>query len=153
VQYLISGNALMQLCLEGTTPASAWAEDKPAADLRLSLIGVGMARAWVYALEPGRRRAWALALEHRINEMQQDSGRPLPLDERVMSAWAEIRAVKLEQDMRGERGRTVLEDIGQDQRLEIATAVAYGLALVDPWARFHDQLRDMGLGRSIESLR
>lgn len=153
MQYLISGNALMQLCLEGATPASTWAEDKPVADLRLSLIGVSMARAWVYALESGRRRTWSLALEHRINEMQQDSGRPLPLDERVMGAWAEIRAAKLEHGEPDEEGNAVVQDVGQDQRLEIATAIAHGLTLVDPWATFHDQLRAMGMGQFIESLR
>jgi hypothetical protein len=152
VQFLISGNTLMQLCLEGNTAASAWAEHKPAADLRLSLIGVSMARAWVNALEPARRMTWSRSLEHRINEIMRESMRPLPLDERVMSAWADIRSAKLEQEVTDEHGATVLEDIGQDQRLEIATAIAYGLTLVDPWAAFHDQLRGMGMDRFVESL-
>ena len=97
----------MQLCLEQMTLASAWSDEKPAADQLLSLIGVSMARAWVHALEPGRRRTWSLALEHRINEIQHDSGRPLPLDERVMEAWAEIRGVKLEQQSLDDAGKPV----------------------------------------------
>lgn len=153
MQFLLSANTLMQLSLEGTTLASAWATEKPAADLRLSLIGVSMARAYVYALEPGRRRAWALSLENRINEIQQDSGRPLPLDERVMAAWAEVRGVTLEQAAQDDKGNPVIEGIGQDQRFEIATAMAYGLTLVDPWAQFHDQMRDLGMAQFIESLR
>ena len=153
MQFLLSGNALMQLCLEGTTLASTWAEKKPTADLRLSLIGISMARAWVHALEPGRRMTWSRSLEHRINEIEHDSGRPLPLDERVMTAWAEIRAVKLEQEAKDAKGQPVIDDIGQDQRLEIATAIAYGHKLVDPWARFHDQLDSMGMGKFVESLR
>jgi hypothetical protein len=152
VQFLISGNTLMQLCLERSTAASAWAEHKPVADLRLSLIGVSMARAWVNALEPAPRMTWSRSLEHRINEIMRESMRPLPLDERVMSAWADIRAAKLEQAVTDEHGATALEGIGQDQRLEIATAIAYGLILVDPWATFHDQLRGMGLDRFVESL-
>jgi len=127
--------------------------EKPAADLRLSLIGVSMARAWVYALEPGRRRTWSLALENRINEIQRDSGRPLPLDERVMAAWAEVRGVTLEQAAKDDKGNPVIEGIGQDQRLEIATAMAYGLVLVDPWAQFHDQMGELGMAQFIESLR
>lgn len=153
MQFLLSGNTLMQLCLEGTTLASAWATDKLAADLRLSLIGVSMARAWVYALDPGRRRAWSLSLENRIHEIQQDSGRPLPLDERVMAAWAEVRSVTLEQVAQDDMGNPVIEGIGQDQRLEIATAMAYGLVLVDPWAAFHDQMRSLGMTQFIESMR
>lgn len=161
MQFLLSGNTLMQLCLEQTTPASAWSDEKPAADQLLSLIGVSMARAWVHALEPGRRRTWSLALEHRINEIQHDSGRPLPLDERVMEAWAEIRGVRLEQQSLDDDGKPVVDDhgkpifegIGQDQRLEIATAIAYRHTLVDPWALFHDQLRDLGMAQFIESLR
>jgi hypothetical protein len=55
------------------------------------------------------------------------------------------------QQGRGPAG--ILEDIGQDQRLEIATALTHGLTLVDPWAPFHDQMREMGMDKFIESLR
>lgn len=153
MQFLLSGNTLMQLCLEDTTVASSWADEKPGADLLLSLIGVSMARAWVYALEPGRRRGWSLSLEHRITETERLSGRPLPLDRSVMDAWAEIRAAQLEQQTKDEDGNLVIEGIGQDQRLEIATAIAFRHTLVDPWAPFHDQLRAIGMTQFIESLR
>lgn len=161
MQFLISGNALMQLCLETSTPASEWADAKPVVDLRLSLMGVSMARAWVLALEPARRMQWQRSLDHRINEIELESGRPLPLDERVMASWTNIRSANLVQEAKDERGNVVLdesgnailEDIGQDQRLEIATALTHGLTLVDPWAPFHDQMREMGMDKFIESLR
>ena len=153
MQFLLSGSALLEMCLAGDTPVKTWARDKPAAQLRLSLIGIEMARATVNELPPARRTRWLRALEHRINECHQDSGPPLPLDARVLAEWSAIRKVKPLQHSVIENGQTILEEIGQDQRLEIATALAYTLKLVDPWQPFHDQLRAMGLGDHIESIR
>ena len=153
MQFLLSGSALLEMCLAGDTPVKIWARDKPAAQLRMSVIGIGMARATVYSLPPASRNTWSRALEHRLNECQQDSGRPVPLDERVLTEWFAIRTVTPLQQAVIENGQTILEDIGQDQRLEIATALAYTLKLVDPWQPFHDQLRALGLGDHIESIR
>jgi hypothetical protein len=154
MQFLLSGSALLEMSLVRETLVKAWARDKPAAQLRLSLIGVGMARATVYDLPPESRNAWSRSLEHRLNELQQDSGRPIPLDERVFAEWFAIRTVTpLQHSVIDKDGQSILEDIGQDQRLEIATALAYAMKLVDPWKPFHDQLRAMGLGDHIESIR
>jgi hypothetical protein len=63
-----------------------------------------------------------------------------------------IRTETLHHYVENENGRREIFDIGQDQRMEIATAIAYKVKLVDPWAPFHDQLRNMGMGNFIESL-
>ena len=106
-----------------------------------------MAREAVARLDPVHRNQWSLALEHRINETQRESGRAIPIDERVVAKWIEVRNEHLEQLVDG-----VPEEIGQDMRLEIAVALAYAIRLVDPWQPFHDQLRSLGLGEHIESV-
>ena len=148
MQYLLSGNALLQLCTRDPTPIQTWARDKAAQNLRLSIIGVGMARETVARLDPVHRNRWSLALEHRINETQRESGRAIPVDERVVAKWIEVRSEHLEQLIENDEP----EEIGQDARLEIAVALAYSMKLVDPWQPFHDQLRALGLGEHIESV-
>lgn len=153
MQFLLGGSALLELSMRKPQPTHSWARDKPVQNLRLSVIGIGMARAAVLAL-PDRllQDRWLLALDHRINETQRESGRPIPVDERVIEKWPLIYSLVLEKEIvvRGSRKR---EPLGQDSRLEIAVALAYGLKLADPWEPFHDQLRGVGLGEHIESIR
>jgi hypothetical protein len=153
VQFLLGGSALIELSTRKPTPSHVWARDKPAQSLRTSVIGIGMARAALLALDSQLLRdRWLLALDHRVNEIQRESGRAIPIDERVIDKWALVYSLSLEREVivKGSRRR---EPLGQDSRLEVAVALAYGLKLADPWEPFHDQLVEVGLGEHIESIR
>ena len=149
--YLIGWNALLHLSLEGSNPVKEWLDTVEVSSTRLSVIGVGIAQASIEAEPDVRlRKDWDIALRNQLAELQSMTGPAIPIDERVIKEWTTLRDENLEEAVEGKPAER--RQIGQDMRLEIAVAVAYNLKLVDLWQPYHEQLRDIRLGRFVESI-
>ena len=149
--YLIGWNALLHLSLEGSNPVKEWFDTVKVSSTRLSVIGVGIAKASIEVETDVRlRKDWDIALRNQLTELQRITGPAIPIDERVIKEWTTLRDENLEEAVEGKPAER--RQIGQDMRLEIAVAVAYNLKLVDLWQPYHEQLRDIRLGRFVESI-
>lgn len=146
MQSLLTGSALLQLAARDTNPMQAWLNAKRMSQFRMSVIGIGMARSAIDFKHQGLlRERWRQSLDHRVNTLQAEGGRAIAIDEGTIEKWQSIRRMDLQR-----QGAEGPEQVAQDIRLEIAVALALGLALVEPVQPYHDQLRAVGM--SVQSI-
>ncbi len=134
--YLLPAQTLLDLCSGEDNGARAWAPAVPTAKLRVSVVSVAQARAFIEAMTDtsGRR-----ALNNRLNQLLAtivaDGGPPLPLDEQVATVWQGLNL-----DSKLDR-----EKVQQTARQVYATALTHSLAVVERARPHHDYLHKLGL--------
>ncbi|MBU2137143.1 MAG: hypothetical protein KKA45_13205 [Alphaproteobacteria bacterium] len=111
-------------------PIFAWLEIvKPGRGLHASVVSFGVLADTVEALEPVRRQQWRplLAAARRKLEAQI-----IDIDMSIIEVWAPLRGMGLKHDDG--------EDVGADELMVIATAIARGYSLIASHEDFLDTL-------------
>lgn len=141
-RYLLGANALIDMCYQGT-PTEAWIATVRVDELRMSVVGVAIAREVMarHAKNPAEAGRLKQALEARLALLQSGRALLLPFGAREAAEWQVWRSHDpLDIDVGG-----FSAPAGQDTRMVIATAFANGFELVEPEEKYHDELRNQGL--------
>jgi len=124
--YLLGSDALGQLIGRNRArPVFAWLETAKPTEHQIfaSVVSFGVVGDSLEALEEPARGHWR-RLHAAAQQQFEQLGNLIDVDMAIVRAWQGLRSLSLQRDAGG--------DVGVDERLVIATALARGYSLVAP---------------------